>query len=442
MSESVLRLNHEVTSTPSVGADLLSTISDGLYGDAREVYREFVQNSADAYESRNAPVSQRVIEINVNRAKRSVHFRDFATGMNADDMASKLLSLGMSAKRLSPYRGFRGIGRMAALGYCKRLIFRSRQVKSSKTMELVWNCQLLHELLNRNEGMNIRTAIEEVTEFGPSASTDDDPDCFFDCILEGIKFTQNDALINPHMISEYLSETGPVPFNDAFCFRNEIDEIMQTIKPFTLRIHVNGSSEWLTKPHRNHILKLDGSISTKVQSVEEVSHTTSSSSIGRSIIHGWYLNHDFPGALPLASRVRGLRTRVGNMQVGDEASWSFLFQEPRFNLWHIAEIHVDSKTLSPNTRRNGFAYSPAFDDLTNELSTIAIKFAEICRIASQRRNSVQRSKQRSIALQNDVYLDILSQLKVDEPLPERLILTPINTITPIDTERNKTDETC
>ena len=424
MSKFSLKTNSHVHSGRTVGVDLLSTISDGLYNDALEVYRELVQNSADAYELCDTSPSKRIIQIDVSRETRNARFRDFATGMSAEKMATELVSLGRSTKKNSQFRGFRGIGRLAALGYCKRLTFRSRQQASQMTMELSWDCQMLNELLRSSESMDIETAIKTVSDFKQSSCSDNDPTCFFDCVLEGVKFTKNDALINPHLIGDYLSETGPVPFDEKFKFRHEIGEILKPVNPFTLHIHINGSTEWLTRPHRNCILKLDGSTTTTIHSVEEISHVTSLLNGGESKLKGWVLNHDFPGALPIASHVRGLRTRVGNMQIGNDATWSYLFQEPRFNLWHISEVHIDSSALSPNTRRDSFASSSAFDDLQNEISTIATNFSDICRNASKTRNAQHQSKQQTIILPNDAYSDILSQLKVSEPLPGRVVLTP------------------
>ena len=49
-----------------------------------------------------------------------------------------MLTLGSSKKRGTKQRGFRGVGRLSGLGYCKELIFEN-SVKG-KSYKLIWDC--------------------------------------------------------------------------------------------------------------------------------------------------------------------------------------------------------------------------------------------------------------------------------------------------------------
>ena len=44
----------------------------------------------------------------------------------------------------------------------------------------------------------------------------------------------------------------------------------------------------------------------------------------------WVLHHGYAGALPVKTRLKGLRLRSGNVQVGEHTLLEELFSEPRF----------------------------------------------------------------------------------------------------------------
>ena len=45
---------------------------------------------------------------------------------------------------------------------------------------------------------------------------------------------------------------------------------------------------------------------------------------------GWLIHHDYEGAIPSTTGVRGLRARVGNIQVGNDRLFVDIFPEERF----------------------------------------------------------------------------------------------------------------
>lgn len=416
-----------------VGSDLLSSLSDGLYGNPLEIFRELVQNAADAYEMTGCSQEKCIVEIHVNRNSRIAQFRDFALGMSPEEMTVNLLSVGKSVKKGHLLRGFRGIGRLAALGYCKRLIFRSRQSNSEKVMELIWDCQKMQKLVSEHPTEHLHSFINSVTIFQPCTKDEDFPDCFFDCVLEGVRRCANDVLLNPTAISDYLSETGPVPYHYEFTFRHQLQEILAPVNPFALQIYVNGNIEFLTRPHRNKILKPDGRLLSEVKGVKEINMPDALTATAEECIVGWFLDHDFPGALPTSAHVRGIRARIGNIQIGNEYIWDELYQESRFNLWHVGEIHIKTKFIWPNTRRDGLTVSSAVDNFTNALKVHTTKLSDICRKASAKRNKSKKPKQKFVAMGKDEYSKILLQLNITDSFPDRVILS-------IDSKKGTRDE--
>lgn len=412
----------------SIGGDLLASLSIGMYNQPLDIYREFVQNAVDAYQMVETPSSQRAIDITVDRSNRTVVFRDYASGLNREEMVIQLLSVGRSRKRGYKLRGFRGIGRLAALGYCRKLIFRSRKSHLEPVIELEWDSVALHKYNANGENEDLINLLLQISTFSKfSDSTEENwPDCFFECILEGVRYTKNDALLNPTIVSSYLSEIGPVPFSKDFLLGRKIYSALGDESIFEVNIYINGSEQPIMRPHRNQIISGDGSsILSTVRGLREIVDLKEVlDSEGNPLARGWILDHDYPGALPISSYVRGLRIRIGNIQVGDERVLDSLFKEHRFNVWCIGEVHICTPDIYPNTRRDDLEQCPQVDDLMNALRILAKKLTDTCREASLKRNKKSKLVHRNISLPSKKYRKIMEALEITEkPLPDRVTLS-------------------
>src|SRR5438093_2570536 len=98
-----------------VGKDILELLSSAMYVDPLTIYREFVQNAADAldeadknglFSGNNRPR----IDITLDLQTRTVKIGDNGTGIPRNWTARRLTSLGASHKRGKGARGFRGVG--------------------------------------------------------------------------------------------------------------------------------------------------------------------------------------------------------------------------------------------------------------------------------------------------------------------------------------------
>src|SRR3546814_15138068 len=90
-----------------------------MYTDPLTIYREYVQNSADAIEARrlDGPRGRGRVDIRIDHDARSVRITDDGTGIPVSEAPRRLLAIGGSRKRGTDARGFRGIGRLAGLAY-------------------------------------------------------------------------------------------------------------------------------------------------------------------------------------------------------------------------------------------------------------------------------------------------------------------------------------
>ena len=121
--------------------------------------------------------------------------RDNGVGIGWRNFVRRLTALGGSGKRGTRARGFRGVGRLAGLGYAQEVIFRSRIAGEKRVSELSWDCRRLRASLRGDEpdaGVSeLVRSIIEATRF----ESDDYPDRFFEVELKGIVRLRSDKLL-------------------------------------------------------------------------------------------------------------------------------------------------------------------------------------------------------------------------------------------------------
>jgi molecular chaperone HtpG len=371
----------------SIGKDVLELVSSAMYVDPMTIYREYVQNAADAIdEARELGILDKdapgCVDISIDSAARTVRLRDNGTGVPSEHFARRLTSLGASPKRSLSSRGFRGVGRLAGLAYCQELIFRSRAKGEREVSELRWDCRRLKSALrSSDERTDLRALVRDVVSVR-RVSAHGEPAHFFDVLLKGVIRDKNDRLLSPQAVGDYLSQVAPVPFSEKCPCGSEIAAaIASQVLLANLHLTVSGLESPICRPHRAHIDMGDGGVSA----FGELEMREIPGIDGNTAAIAWILHHDYLGAIPQGAMVKGLRLRAGNIQVGDHSLLEHLFPEPRFNTWCVGEIHVIDRQIVPNGRRDHFEQNAHYNNLLNHLAPIARDIARRCRSSSIRR---------------------------------------------------------
>ena len=105
---------------------------------------------------------------------------------------------------------------------------------------------------------------------------------------------------------------------------------------------------------------------------------------------GWLLHHSYLGAIKATPSIRGLRMRMGNIQIGDERVLASIFPEERFNSWTVGEVHIIDKRIRPNGKRNGLEESAYVRDVRSRLvSMVGRHVARKCRENSSIRHQAR-----------------------------------------------------
>lgn len=386
-----------------IGKDVLELLSSSMYIDAMSIFREYVQNAADAIDQRLAAGrvrSKGQIQIRIDPNERRIVIRDNGTGIRAAEFTSRLVNLGASAKRGTEARGFRGVGRLAGLGYCQELIFRSQAEGESTSSEMRWDCRHLRNLLRAAEhDKDIISVVRDVVSVRGIPGVKGDH--FFEVELNGVVRHNSNRLLSVEAVRDYLAQVAPVPFSPDFSCGDDISTWLSARRlPEPVEIRINDAVDPIYRPHRDEFDHGNGAPSITLAKVDfhELPGVE-----GDTAAVAWIAHHEYAGAIPNAASIKGLRVRSGNIQVGDHNLFEDLFPETRFNSWCVGEIHVLDRKLIPNGRRDHFEQSVHFENLQNQLAPIVREIARLCRHSSvsrkwvkffdlHRQNALERAK--------------------------------------------------
>jgi molecular chaperone HtpG len=407
-----------------IGKDVLELVSSAMYVDPLTIYREYIQNAADSIDAARVAgvlgaeeVGRVDINLDLNQATRSVKIRDNGLGVPNGDFAMRLTAIGGSHKRGTSARGFRGVGRLAGLGYCQELIFRSRSRASEVVQELRWDCKDLKRLLSdaTYQG-NLHDLVQKVAKV--SALTEGEwPEHFYEVEMVKPVRGSKDQLLNREAISAYLSQVAPVPFSPDFTFGAEIREhLVQHLGGLgEIHIHIDGAEEPLYRPYRNDYAYGDG----KRDAFMDPQKRTIEARDGGVGAVVWFLHHGYYGAIPVGEGVGGLRARKGNVQVGDHRIFAEAFPEARFASWAVGEVHILDNRVQPNGRRDEFEQNVHCEHLASRLNEIGAEIGRMCRNNSAARNRLKNFE--FAAIKVDEKLGVLEQAAVGETDAEAII---------------------
>ncbi|MGA8610694.1 MAG: ATP-binding protein [Xanthobacteraceae bacterium] len=373
-----------------VGKDVIEIVTSGMYVSPVTVFREYVQNAADSIDAARSsgvlsPRKHGRVDISFDQNARSVSIHDNGIGIPARDVISTLVAIGASPKRGSNARGFRGVGRLSGLAYCRELQFRTKALGENTITTLSWDCRALRErLADAAFGGDLRRIIADTISVSREKS-DEVEQHFFEVQLKDIARLRNDLLLNERMVAHYLSQVAPVPFSPEFSFGTQIEKYLADRAPkHPMELLVAG--EQLFRPHRDETIFAATGHKLRIEGIEFVQFPNVDGDVGAA---GWIAHHEYVRSILPTLGVRGLRARVGDLQVGDPNLFDEIYKEPRFNGWTIGEIHIYDPRIVPNARRDNFEVNHHHYNLLVQLGPVAAKISHRCRSASVSRNAEQ-----------------------------------------------------
>ena len=367
----------------TVGPSILGLVTSGIYDDPLSIYREYIQNSVDELSHLDGVEGE--VEITIESRQKRVSICDNGPGLTYDECLEDLVPISQSKKCLGRDRGFRGIGRLSGLAFAESVAFITRASARDPVTRVVWS------KTGHSSPTNSMQETEKSFRGWVKVEVLDEPDCpdhFFKVELDGVSRHAAGVLLNREAVRGYISEVCPVPLATDFPFFKDVQKIFPPPQsPYALRVTLDGDKQPIQRQYDSKI-DFAGNKEDRYHEFEEV-RVPSIDGRGDAAV-GWIAHSSYLGAIPKGNRIRGIRTRIGNIQVGDERVFDHLFEEERFNRWCVGEVHILDSRIIPNGRRDYFERDPHLRNLENHLSPIFGQIAARCRAASSSRNREKR----------------------------------------------------
>lgn len=347
----------------AVGKNFLENLTVAMYENSFTVYREYVQNAADSIDKAIAngllEKDEPYIDIHIEYSKRRISVYDNACGISMREFKKKMTDVADSDKDRDTEKGFRGIGRLAGLGYCDKLIFRTSVKGEDKESIITWDGVKLRSIVDDpKQHPSSEDLIETITEIEYQAADRDDH--FFEVIMEDVIF-ESDDLLDEQQVMKYLQSVAPVPYANYFIFASKIQDFAQenNFKIDEYNVTVNGNQ--LYKPYRTQLYERTVDSPKVYDEINDVDFKIFNGDDGCPIAWMWYGIAKYEKQIPVVNEMRCIRLRKENIQIGDESTIGYpkYYKEPRGNSYFIGEIFAIDKNLIPNARRDYFNPNPA-----------------------------------------------------------------------------------
>ena len=353
----------------------METLTIGMYGEARNAIREYIQNGFDSiqraiHELKVLPENKGLIEIEMAPDHNSLIIRDNGAGLPAKSAAAILTRVGASSKSHEKNAGFRGIGRLAGIVFSDTVTFTTKVFGEREETTVIYNAKAMRAAMAPGKG-SAKSALDlmkdSVVAFrSPSGKTKKH---FFEVKLEGIADAPDECKSSQAMY-DFVSQVAPVPYPKNFPFRDKlrdaekeygipIEEVRITIK------NGNARPKLVTKQYTDKYKFESGLIALNDCEIHQSRNKKWWAWVGKKTESGSYTD----------TRVSGLRVRVRNIQIGGTGIIRDIFRDHakshvRFQDYFLGEVFVKPDAVVPNARRDGFEEDANWKRLRRELAQV------------------------------------------------------------------------
>ncbi|MEG0692132.1 MAG: ATP-binding protein [Oscillospiraceae bacterium] len=341
------------------GANIIENITTGMYQDSKVIYREYIQNACDqidkAVREGLLGKDEGIIEIWLEQEKRTISIEDNATGIPSADFERTLGDVAASDKKVGEDKGFRGIGRLCGLAFCRELIFTSTAAGEDVISVMKCDAVKMREMINRNEQGEKFTAadvLQSIFAFDTRPTTDVHSHWFKVELIE--INSENTDLLNFSQIKDYLSFVAPVPYQNTFIFRGEVYKFAESIGQFIDQYSIKLNGEDVYKKYSTNFKTSKGD--DEIFSIHFEKFYDESNNL---LAWMWFGVSRFRAVISKDCKMRGLRLRKENIQIGNDDALQKLFKEDRGHHYFVGEVFAVSKNLIPNSQRDYFNENPS-----------------------------------------------------------------------------------
>lgn len=353
-----------------------------MYENPLFVYREYIQNAADAVDhavkSGVLQKGEEAISVRIDNERQEIIIEDNAIGIESAKAFSILRNIAKSTKQKGIDKGFRGIGRLGGLAYCQKLTFETSCKGEDVKSIVTWDAEKLQNLINDTEDKSSgEEVVKEVTSF--DSKKEDKDEHYFKVVMEDVNLGD---LLNIDEVTNYLQMVAPIDINSSFLYKKEIQKYMNEhqLSVDTYNIYINGDQ--IFKPYNSKIYSFDKAGNKKTAgNVYQVNYFNRKSASGEPLFWGWFSMTSLEGQIPSANLARGIRLRSANIQIGDSEICKKFFtstSDQRFSFYFFGELHALNSKLIPNSRRDYFEDNDICKEFENAVKEEFLKLKKYC----------------------------------------------------------------
>ena len=391
----------------TVGKNILDNLTTGMYSDSKVIYREYIQNACDQIDLATnigllAP-NEGSIDIFIDTHKRYISIKDNATGVRSDAFIEDVGDIANSNKQIGKNKGFRGIGRLCGLAYCKTLKFTTSYEGEAVKSVMTCDAQKMRAMLVENK----KYTLDEIWDAIVTYSTEEEsPDKhYFEVEMFDIN-KENTDLLDDAKVRDYLSFVAPVPYKNTFILRTQIYSFAKSIdyKIDEYCVRVNGCQ--IFKEYTTKLKEQSGATLKNYDEISKLEFKDFRDNDGNLIAWMWVGLSRFEKQIPKVNAMRGLRVRSANIQLGNDDVLTDLFKENRGNYYFVGEVFAVDRQLVPNSQRDYFNENEArvlFED------SLRVYFFDVLHKLYYEANRVKNDYKRQ-----EEYLAIVSEYQKKE----------------------------
>ena len=337
------------------GANIIENLTTGMYRDSRVIYREYIQNACDQIDiARSIGLlsdGADEIYIQLDESARIITITDNATGIPGARFRETLANIADSNKHIGEAKGFRGIGRLCGLAYCRELVFSSKAAGENEIYSLRCDAEKMRVLIDRNnrgEKITASEILNQIYTFQSPQKTKNTGEHWFKVELIDVN-PENRDLLDFQNIKDYLSFVAPVPYQNTFIYRGEVYRHAEAIGCPVCEYNVYLNGEQVFKQYKTRFKTSKGE-----DEIFAVQFKDFYDDSGELIASSWFGLSQFKAVISKECAMRGLRLRKENLQIGDDDALKKLFKEDRGCHYFVGEVFAVAKNLIPNSQRDYF----------------------------------------------------------------------------------------
>lgn len=438
------------------GRRLLETLTIALYENPIIFFREYVQNSLDAYNQAKKEGCKEIkdfhVAIIIDRQKKKIKITDNGYGIpDFVQFKRKMLSnIGNSEKIFDQIGniGFRGIGRISGLPFCNDLVFRNKAKGAHKIQECIWHGSKYKELLNdeafKGDLSDFINQIVEVKEYDLNVETPEQH--FFEVTLKGYSNEISEIVGEPGKNTEErfkkrLSKMLPLRYKDSFKGGRKIVAkycafMKESLDQFMIPVKYEGVDLYKVYEDK-HVLKSD------IVFWEVRGKKKQDGAEGDKIGLLWFT---FEPHLRASSTDEdyGILTRSKNVLMGTSETFAQVAEESGVYITTYremvqalrainGELLINSPRLKDNARRDWFLSDSHSNELRNVIADFMLRLHKYRYCASRyyRENATKKKEDLMVALEglvdikeNKINYDLFYKKDMPEKVTDKKKVLP------------------